>query len=318
MDEPSFEKIDYTLRPNKNVQRKLVVEMLSRVGRSPRFKLATYRYVGLGSIWFADFILIHRQLGITDLVSIEREVSRKGRMEFNRPFSCVTVELGPTGDVIPTLDWNKPTIVWLDYDDPLRKYMFDDFEAVLRRLHSGDVLIATVNANVEQIRDVKEEGVLLDPDTALRQVCGDENVPIDVASDLNAKRFPLVVGKILANALITTTARSHADLHFLPLLNITYKDTTRMVTFGGMVVDDSDRGELKASGVEDLEYFAGQGQFEISVPHLTHKERLEFNKILPSAAPPDPSKLPFELKPKEIESYWKFYLQYPVYQELQH
>lgn len=318
MGEPSFEKVNYSLRPNKNVQRKLVIQMLSRIGSSTRFILGDYRYLGLGSVWFADFIMMHRLLGISDLVSIEREATRGRRMEFNRPFSCVSVMLGPASDVIPELEWTKPNIVWLDYDDPLRKYMFDDFEAVLKRLHSGDVLIATANANVEQIRNVVDEGVPVAPETALRQVCGDENVPVDVDSDLSANRFPSVVGRILANASTTTTARVHTDLRFAHLLNITYKDTTAMVTCGGMVVNEADLLELKATGVEEMEYFAGRGQFEIAVPHLTHKERLEFNKILPCASPPDPSALPFELKAKEVESYWKFYLQYPAYQELQH
>jgi hypothetical protein len=271
----------------------------------------------MGSIWFADFILMHRLVGITDLVSIERDASREKRIEFNRPFSCITVKIGLTSEEIPKLDWNKSTIVWLDYDDPLRRYMFEDFEAVIRRLHSGDVLITTVNASVDQIQVIKEGGTLLEPEVALRQACGDENVPIDVAPDLTSNAFPSVVGKIFTNAFITLTARLHSDLRFAPLLNVTYEDTARMVSCCGMVVNDSDGEKLLASHVENEEYFAGRGQFEIRVPHLTHKERLEFNKLLPCVAPPDPTELPFELKPKEIESYWKFYLQYPAYEELQ-
>ena len=57
-------------------------------------------------------------------------------------------------------------------------------------------------------------------------------------------------------------------------------------------------------------------QFELAVPQLTHKEKLELDRHMPAAAVLwSAKKLPFELKDSEIEAYWKFYLHYPNFAE---
>src|ERR1039458_8364674 len=132
----SFEKLNYTIRPNKNVERKLLAHLLGRLASTGHFKLPEYRYVGLGSIWFADFALLHRVLGIKDMISVEMEESRKKRLLFNKPFECIQLKLGKYSDVFPDLSWEKPTVVWLDYDDTLKSYVFDDLKRTLQRLGS--------------------------------------------------------------------------------------------------------------------------------------------------------------------------------------
>ncbi len=97
----SFESVNYTIRPNKNIERKLVFEAL-RVLRSS-IPLNGYRYVGLGSLWFVDFILAHRYLSINNMVCIEYETEAE-RVEFNRPYDCIEVLRGNTTDVLPTID----------------------------------------------------------------------------------------------------------------------------------------------------------------------------------------------------------------------
>src|SRR5437588_11821501 len=83
----SGEKIDYNLRPAKQIERKMLCEAFRRL--SAFDLIESYRYVGLGSFYFADFVLIHRLLGITNLVSIEAEGSKAQRFRFNRPYDCV-------------------------------------------------------------------------------------------------------------------------------------------------------------------------------------------------------------------------------------
>src|SRR5687767_9685097 len=98
--ERSFERFNYLLRPNKNVERKLLLEVLTAFSELPGLSLAEYRYVGLSSVYYADAVLFHKWLGITDIISIEKEASRKKRLEFNRPYSCVKVLVGRTADVL--------------------------------------------------------------------------------------------------------------------------------------------------------------------------------------------------------------------------
>ena len=72
---------------------------------SPIARVDTYRYVGFGSTYFSDFSLIHRALGITDLVSIERETDKRDRFELNRPYGSIELMFGESTELLPELDW---------------------------------------------------------------------------------------------------------------------------------------------------------------------------------------------------------------------
>ena len=81
--------------------------------------LTEYRYIGFGSTFFTDFLLIHKSLGLKDLVSIEERKQDEKRFRFNCPYGCVDLKFGKSNNVLPGLKWDKKTILWLDYEDPL-------------------------------------------------------------------------------------------------------------------------------------------------------------------------------------------------------
>src|SRR6266581_5372051 len=114
---PSYRIVNFSLRPAKSVERKMLAEafrLLSRFG-----SINAYRYIGLGSNFFSDFILFHKSLGITNMTSIEQDRPFAKRFAFNRPFLCVDIKIGESGEILPTLNWSMRTILWLDYDLPL-------------------------------------------------------------------------------------------------------------------------------------------------------------------------------------------------------
>lgn len=312
----SFEKFNYFLRPNKNVERKLMLEVLSSFQADPRFDLSTYRYVGLSSVYFADAVLFHRRLGIADIVSIEKEASRKKRLEFNRPFSCVKVEPGTTTEVLPRLEWTKPQLVWLDYDGGLALEQFADFETLASKLTSGDFFFVSVNAELQQLKGNKQDGLELGLEAALRQVVPGDAVPPDVQERLTAVAFPSLVGEIWDAYVRSKVLALAAGLRFFPLLNLTYADGARMVTYGGVLLNEQDLTKVEAFKLDQrFEYVARAVQFALAVPQLTHKEKLELDRHMPAAGAPAAKDLPFELKETEIEAYWEFYLHYPNFAE---
>lgn len=75
---PSFEKINYSLRPAKNIERKMILEALYRL--SSFHSIREYQYIGFGSTFFTDFSLFHKNMGINDLYSIEIEEDYKERL----------------------------------------------------------------------------------------------------------------------------------------------------------------------------------------------------------------------------------------------
>ena len=80
-ERPSYEQVNYTIRPAKCVERKMMCEAFSRL--SVFGSLKTYRYIGFGSTYFTDFTLFHRALDMNNMVSIEKDEEKAARFDFN-------------------------------------------------------------------------------------------------------------------------------------------------------------------------------------------------------------------------------------------
>jgi Putative O-methyltransferase len=304
------------LRPNKNVERKLIADTLQSL-RS-KFPIANYRYIGLGSIWFADFFLMHRHLSISDLITIEKETSRAKRIKFNRPFRCIGVRMEDAANALPkAIGKQKPSIVWLDYDGYLEKALTGDLETAIGRLASGSFLLVTVNAEIEQLQNRKLEGDVVSPEDFLAAIASDPLLKQQNAQ-LTRNDFPLLAAKILIDRLVAAALKSRPDLEFIPIWNFRYADGATMITVGGMVGNEVDRKKYLESDVRALEFVTAPDQFEIDVPTLTEREKRTFDQLLPNKAAIKASSLPFELRESEVEAYKKYYLYYPIFGEMAH
>ncbi len=83
----SYEKFNYLLRPSKQVERKLFIEALHHL-RTAGYPVYDYTYLGLGSVFYADFVLFHKYLYIDRMVCAEKDEIAP-RMKFNKPFGFV-------------------------------------------------------------------------------------------------------------------------------------------------------------------------------------------------------------------------------------
>ena len=59
----SYEQINYSLRPAKQIERKMLIEAFRNLTEFG--DIGSYRYIGFGSIYFSDFNQVHKSLGIT-------------------------------------------------------------------------------------------------------------------------------------------------------------------------------------------------------------------------------------------------------------
>lgn len=82
--------IDYTLRVQKNVERKI----LSDIIRSLNYftPVDQYRYIGFGSFYYKDFLLFHEKFNIHNGISIEMENAAFGRKEELIRLNCCYYE----------------------------------------------------------------------------------------------------------------------------------------------------------------------------------------------------------------------------------
>jgi hypothetical protein len=312
----SFNEVNYLLRPNKNVERKLIRDCLKAL--EPRFGISQYAYIGMGSLWFVDFIFAHKELGIKNLKSIEKDEAERAR--FNRPYDCVTVAEGESTRVLADLDLvSTPVVVWLDYDSDLKGPWKEDLDIVCPGAVNGSVVILTVNAHRRQLDNVKDpNGTPLDRVQALRFLAGDV-VPAALPRErFDTSRFPELIADLLLVKLERATRVSGRPERFVPLFNFSYKDRAPMVTVGGMIADNETKQRLDACDLaQRFDFVTGASQYTIDVPPLTQREKVAIDQLLPVSGLIDvEARLGWRLPESQRRAYQRFYKYYPVFAEL--
>ena len=316
---PSYRLVDYTVRPAKFAERKMLCEFFSRL--RPFSPVQQYRYVGLGSIWFADHLLFHKSLGIEEMISIERVSAHKKRFEFNRPFRNIEIRLGAVADHLPGLDWDRPTIMWLDYDDPLSPGILDDVRTVATRARSGLVLAVSVQA--KQIYRPPEEGegkedIPIRTVGAFRGRFGEKRTPPNLdARSLKGWGVSRTIRQVLRSELVEAVlARSlggakESEMEFRQIGAFEYADGAEMTTVVGVFVEPSEDEKFAACGFHELEYYrSGVPAVRIEVPMLTPKETRYLDSLLPGKVP---RRRLGAMPPSDAEYYGQLYRYLPNY-----
>ena len=309
---PSFEKIVYSLRPSKSIERKMLAEAFRRLSVFDR--LSDYRYVGFGSTYFTDFSLFHKSLGITNMVSIEREAHKRERFEFNRPERCIRLEFGESTAILPKLSWETRTILWLDYDDKLHRDMLSDVKHACANACSGSVVVVSVNAHPDFFRTDRRR--------KLEERLGEDKVPIDVKKrDLSEWGTAMIYRRIVVNEIDETLKERNGilgtgeRLQFKQLFNFHYQDGAKMLTVGGVLVAQRELDLVAKCAFEQLPFIRNDVEpYSIQVPCLTYRELRHLDRMLPHS---DPTSLdcPEWLPSDDVKKYAEVYRYFPLFAE---
>lgn len=294
----SYRAINYALRPAKAIERRMLCAAFERL--YPFQRIETYRYVGFGSIYFSDFQLLHRELGITNMLSIEKDVSAKACFKFNRPYKCIRLKFATSTEVLPTLSWKRRTILWLDYNDRLNVNILGDIATVFLRATSGSMVVISVNAQPDT-EPSKEERDLYQEATGKPFDLGDyrlriakelvgEKLPVGTSgADLRGQEFARVFRDIIDSAIAEQLSIRNAMLpvgkkiHYRQLFHFRYKDGAQMLTVGGILYRDAEEKVVAACDFDTLPFIrAGAEHFSIKAPCLTAKEIRHLNSQLPA------------------------------------
>lgn len=290
--------MSYDIRPSKAVMRRILAEVLRRL--SSLAAVSTYQYVGFGALEFIDFDMFHRQLGVTDMTSIEANVKEIDRYKWNRPFNGIRVLPGRASDVLPGLDWTGLSIVWLDYVSALTTEVLDDVELMSRVLIPGSVLVVTVNAHPPTLGTRKE---------ALQKAITPEKVPIGVTEATLGEWGLAATQHSVMTATVRGALAARTDgASWRQLLNINYQDRAKMQVLGGVVSAPAVERALDLCQFADIDEvrLAGQDPLHVYVPLLTARERDWLNQRLPVAAGGAEPALA-GVKQKDISAYVKMY-----------
>ena len=314
----SYSKIDYRLRIAKSVERRMMCSLFQQLGVF--HPLSQYKYIGFGSVSFLDFALFHKILGINDMVSIEREAHDKKRFEFNKPFNCIDLKFGESYDILPSLDIEHKSIVWLDFDDKLSTPILDDISLIFNRLNSGCMFCISFNAQ----HDIDSE-----EKSRFEQLCDrvdNRYFPqyLNEDTNLNKKNIRGVYYDIINNLIKDVLAKRHSngsDIQAQQMLFFHYNDGAEMNTLCWVFHNSDDLPKVEIILNENFPFICkGKEAFEIKIPTLTFKEmkaiESKFPNIEECLKEYSKDKSGGIISPSDIEGYFRLYKNFSLFAEI--
>lgn len=339
---PSFERLNYLLRTNKNIERKLIFDLLTRA--YSREVCSQLWYLGFGSMWFSDFKLAHRHLEIEEMISIER-LDYADRANFNSPLASIRVEPGESNAVLPKLVTEraeKPVIAWLDFDGYLDESVVTDINTLLGNAAANSVLIFSVNSHLSNYKSRTEDSKKrAKTETAagwIESILGASSIELkyqptqlpneSYRDSVTIEQFP----EFLSGALLTymkhhmvKLARQHNNetISFLPLFQLHHQDGAPMITVGGAVVTPSSEKLWKQALAENI-LLSNNTETpcyrRLDLIPLTIKEKITLDSCLPDSQGEENylTKVKahgVKLNEDELKKYLLFYKHFPIFME---
>ncbi len=282
----SYKRADYQVRPAKHAERMMMCDAFRRL----RFgSLESYQYVGLGSVYFADFALFHRALGFSKMVNIEDDpgddAEKRQRFADNRPFAGIEMLWGATETQLSNVDFGLRSIAWLDYDNRLSKAMINDIRHVTQRMVSGSVFVISVQCSSGQPSGSEPLKLV----SKLEVELGEEFVtPGLVDVDLVGWGQAGVYRSAIVSCIEETLARRNGVLppgqkmRFKQIMHFVYRDGLRMVTVGGVFFDEGQKSILDQCQFDELSFFRPDVEhFHVDMPFLTKAELRQVERQMP-------------------------------------
>jgi hypothetical protein len=310
----SFDKVNYSLRPSKTIERALAFDGLKKL----QFAMDTSNqvYVGFGSIWFSDFHIAHRTLGISDMVSMESDSIGFARAKFNLPYRTVRIVNQLSSDALPEL-YNdplikdRPWIIWLDYDSPLETVIVEDVRSVVENAPANSILLITFDAS----EDRREYGAPKDRKVILEKLFS-TSLP-DIKREDVDELFPETVARLSTELMIAAAVDCGRPGGFIPAFSMIYQDTATMVTIGGVLPKPGAAATARAV-INDAGW-PGNPAMRIVAPHLTVRESAVLQSQLPRTRRLTRAairRLGFDLQEDQLAAFERYYLYYPSFAQV--
>lgn len=307
----SFDNINYSLRPNKVIQRHMAFDGLQLV--SGELELNKAKYFGFGSIWFADFILAHKRLGINDMISAEIDEVTYKRAKFNSPFRTIKVVHGHSSSVLDALSKSpaakrKPWVLWLDYVSGPTVEVREDIDRVVDNAPDNSVLLVTLNVTGGAIG----KGLEARRDQ-LRNLFGDAVADDAPLTEFESNKLPAVVSEGIQN-YVESRCQRLKQRPCVPAFSMPYRDTAQMLTLGFILPSAEKERPVREIVLRDD--WPGFPSLPVETPPLTPKELTVLQRILPSSRPltdGDLARLGFALEEGMLDVYSAHYRRYPSF-----
>jgi len=278
----------YHLRPNKAIDRFLLVELLRALGAQVNWR--DYTYYGFGGPFLDDLRLLRQWCPELGLVSIERNRQTYRRQKFHRVARDVVLINKPFGDYLKhDFETDESCIVWLDYTD-MKYKRFDEFMELLRKVGEESIVKITLRAQLDtEHLSLAERFLSRDLVDKLRgefvedfRRRYDQVLPETINwSMLRRGNFVRLV-QCMVRLASQLALPASSGLTYQVLNSCYYCDQTEMVSVTGIVCDCDRVAQFRRAlcrwRFADLDW---ENTDRIDVPLLSVKERLLLERYLP-------------------------------------
>ncbi|WP_400260892.1 O-methyltransferase [Sphingobacterium sp. SG20118] len=267
----SAKTLNYETRPVKFTERKMILASISKL--VSQFG-GDYQYIGFGGLTFTDFKLFHNELHLREMYSIEGGDVSIEKLNFNKPFGFINVipHLSTVALTNGSIDLTKKSLVWMDYDDCLENFFFDDITALFSKLPVGSIYIVTCNRQL----DNKKSGVPYSVDDFIENF--GSNTPFDIQSkELNRKNSYKGIRRALKlhleNILKQRSNSEGIVYDFNQLYNILYNENrgAEMYTYGGVITTNT--STIQEINLSEFDFIRRDDDtYNLVLPNFTRKE----------------------------------------------
>ena len=319
ISEDSFDKISYYLRPKKQIERKIFIEILRTMQlKFDEFDFGNYNYVGMGSVYYYDYLLFHKYLNIRNMVSFD-SADNPERFIYNKPYDFINFENLTSTEFLRSYTSSLNSLIWIDYDSKiidkdehtLYETLVDDLALICQKTIKNDFFILSINCKLTTDKDIRKN---------IRKNLAKYISPEITHDFFTEKNFRFVVEDIVVNLIEEFT--KHKSVKFQKLFSFFYEDGAPMYTIGGVFSN-----ETKLKEIIDLEFPLLKTQIvDIDVPHLTYKEKILLDSLISNTVVNN--KIDFNIIEEKLEqnglksssikkfkNYFDFYKYYPQYYE---
>lgn len=326
----STRKINYGLRPAKNIERKMMRDMFTHVLSG--FNSSEYKYIGFGSKYFIDFILFHKTLHISKMISIEADRTNRDRYTFNKPYSCIEVKTGLSSEVLPKLIYEERTISWLDYDSRFNKSMLEDLDYLTKNSKCGSIICLSYNCEPykpeEKVKFAQAHEVEATYKNLFESIVGRENIPVGFSEQGWGKKSNFSL--LLKNSVFNQVKKSIQErnnsielesdkLKFEQIMYFDYSDQNQsMNTICFIIYSENEVSNIGFEQAKNLKFFNdGDVPYEISVPNFTFKEIRYLMEKMPAESIDTLELNPRVFDKNDVEKFIKYYKYFPSFNEME-
>jgi hypothetical protein len=264
--------IAYDLRPAKQAERRVIIDFL-KCANEAGIAVSDCRYVGMGGTVFYDFHLLHRFIGINNMISLEHDEQMYKRSVFNRPYDFIKLKNVTVADFLASDRSTSRTIYWFDYDSGIQPDVTTDIISLGSRMHPNSFAFVTVCSDPPGFLRGLKSGDRLD---YFKNNFGDFAADLRPQDAENAA-FSKTMSRILTHAF-TNAFAARRDGMFDPILQVQYNDSSTMTTVGGVFCDSADCARIRMRVAKDLPFLQSENlPYEIRRINFTDRERALFD-----------------------------------------